>query len=102
MDDIDSAIKEMYRISINGGGILITTNNKWCVDIYKIASFLHLIPKLQYDKTVKHLYSSITLRKLFERNGWKVKSVLHYGKYPSSKLKINFLKTRLMIYAEKN
>lgn len=100
VDDIDSAIKEMHRIS--KGKILVTTNNKWQVYIYKIASFLHLIPKLQYDKTARHLYSSITLRKLFERNGWKVKGVYHYGKYTSSKLKLSFLKTRLLIYAEKN
>lgn len=99
IDDIDSAIKEMLRIS--KGEILITTNNKWCVEVYKAASFFGLIPKFQYDKTVKRLFSSITLRRLLSKNGWKVRALVHYGKYPSNKLKLNFLKTRLMIVASK-
>jgi len=100
IDDINKAIKEMLRISKRE--ILISTNNKWCVYLYRLASFFKLIPKFQYDKTVKCLYSSITLENLFKRNGWKIKNIYHYGKYPSSKLKIDFLKTRLLIHAEKN
>ncbi|TSC70629.1 MAG: Methyltransferase type 11 [Parcubacteria group bacterium Gr01-1014_46] len=99
VDDIDKAVKEMYRIS--NGEVLITTNNKWPVYLYRILSFFKLIPKFQYDETAKKLYDVVSLRGLFERNGWKVKTIIYYGEYPSSKLRLNFLKKRLMLVAYK-
>ena len=99
VDDINKAIKEMYRIS--KGEVLITTNNKWDVQIRKIASFLGLIPKFQYDETAKQLYNRFTLQTLFKKNGWKIKTIRHYGETATPKLPFNFLKTRLMLVVYK-
>jgi len=99
IDNIDKAIKEMHRIS--KGEVLITTNNIWNVCVLKVASFFGLIPKLKYDETARHLYSRFTLQKLFKRNGWKIKTIYHYGEYPSSKLKFDFFKNRLMLVVYK-
>ena len=71
IEDIDKALREMKRILKNGGSILITTNNKWTVQIHKLASFIKLIPKHKYDPTAIKMYSSFTFRKLLEKNGWK-------------------------------
>lgn len=99
IENIDKAVKEMYRIG--NGEVLITTNNQWNVYILRLASFFGLIPKLKYDETAKKLYNRITLQRLFKKNGWKIKTIRHYGEYPSSKIKFNFLKTRLMLIVSK-
>lgn len=99
IEDADKAVKEMYRIS--RGDILITTNNKYAVLLYKIAGLFGLAPKLQYDKTVKKLYRKATLKNLLKRNGWKIKFFQYEGEYATVKLPFNFLKTRLLIVASK-
>ena len=95
VEDIDLAIKEMRRIG--KGEILLTTNNKYGVWLYKMAHLFGLVPKLEYDKTALNLYSKSTLLDLMKRNGWKIKSFCYYGKYATPKLPFNFLKTRLLI-----
>ena len=100
IDNADRALAEMHRISRGGGLILLTTTNKWQVYISRFFHFLGLIP-FSYHKTVKHLWSQRTFKKLLKSNGWKIKSFSYEGKYPWSKLRFNFFKTRLVITASK-
>lgn len=97
--NVDKAVKEMYRIC--GGKALITTNNKWPVHLFRLLSFLKIIPKFHYDKTAIKLYSKSSLKNLFQRNGFVVEDIMRYGDYPSKRLRLPFLKKRLMIVVSK-
>jgi len=99
--DDDRAIQEMYRICKDKGHIFINTSNAWAVYLGKLLAFLRLTPVFNYDTTVKHLYTKRTFKKLMKKNGWKIRKFRYYGKYGTSKLHFDFLKTRLLIVAYK-
>ncbi len=99
ISDDNKAIAEMHRIC--RGEMFINTSNKYANYLGRLLAFLKLTPPFTYDKTVKHLYGMKTFKKLLTNNGWKIKSFCYCGKYGTSKLHFDFLKTRLLIVASK-
>jgi ubiquinone/menaquinone biosynthesis C-methylase UbiE len=99
-EDEQKSIVEIKRILKKDGRLLIITPNQYYVNVLKLASFLRLIPKYKFDKTIKKLYNTRSLKRVFRKNKWTVEKIYYFGSYPNRLLKFNFFRMRILMIAK--
>ncbi len=97
----EAAVMELYRITKNGGKILIATPNKIYVIFLIFFAALKIIPEYKFDKTINKLYTINSLKRLFQKQGMQIEEAFYYGDFLPRFPKFNFFRMRLLLIAKK-
>lgn len=99
--DKNKVAKELLRITKPGGTVVIIGPNKYYVLLMKLASFVGMIPKYNFDKTAKWLLTSNNVSRLLVSGGWKIVKVMYFGHYIKKLRVFHFLGLRVLAIAKK-